>query len=140
MTRRTPTDVHAGGYAFLIVFLMGELAGVTTADVSDWLFFNRVAEGAPLSPLEAVGYWYYVPAIFIVLMLAAALILDRINIVPAKFFAGMMLGVAVAGSIKSALDMGGDYLVLALIILPLIFLYTALFGLGWMGRVRKLSG
>jgi hypothetical protein len=62
-------------WAFIIVFLLGEMFGGLTADpLSDMLFFIRSSSGVPLSPIEQVFYWSYLPSIIYALLAVVATI------------------------------------------------------------------
>jgi len=70
--------------------MMCEIAGILTADVSNRLFFSRVAEGVPLTSLESVWYWYYLPALFMIGVLAAAFMLSTLRLGSARLLAGIL--------------------------------------------------
>jgi hypothetical protein len=116
-------------YRFITAFLLGAIFAECTSDIiSDYLFFHRVSSGQPLSPLESVIYWYYLPALVYTALFVMAFVLMKKRVVKAKHFVYLMLFLAGIGTVKSYEELGGDKNVLFLLLIPfLLFTFVLLF-------------
>ncbi|MEM3507464.1 MAG: hypothetical protein QXT31_07435 [Candidatus Bathyarchaeia archaeon] len=120
---------------FLIAFLLGAIFAELTADpISDFLFFFRSSQG-PLSPLEQVIYWYFLPAsIYFILFLSALLLSKKMKAADFRvillFFAGVSL-------VLSWKYLKFDPIVLILLFIPFFLLFFVLFFKGIFIYKRK---
>lgn len=113
-------------WEFLIAFLLGCIFAELTADpISDALFFWRSSRG-PLSPVEQVLYWYFLPACVYTAILILAFLTMKLGGKAASFaviivcFAGFSL-------ILSWRILGGSYTILLLLAIPFIAFAYILF-------------
>jgi len=112
---------------FILAFLLGSIFAEFTSDIlSDMLFFRRVGTGTPLSPVESVWYWYYLPALMYTGMFVAAYLLMRYRVVSPKHFAYGMIFLAGIGTVASLKALGGGNTVMVMLLAPFIVLTLAL--------------
>jgi hypothetical protein len=123
-------------WKFVLAFLLGSLFAVITADpISDVLFFLRVSSGKPLSPLESVWYWYYLPALVYLGFLIAAYIAYRAHLMRPRVFIYLLLFLAGLGAWKSLMAFGFDRTLALLLFMPVVLL-----ALGLLYRARIGGG
>lgn len=112
---------------FVLAFLLGSIFAEITADpISDFLFFRRVSSGVPLSPIESILYWYYLPALIYASLFILAYFLMKKGIIKARHFVYALLFLAGIGTMKSIQGFGYEKAASFLLLLPLIFLFFIL--------------
>ena len=121
MSIKVKSSKRKATWEFLLAFLLGCIFAELTSDpLSDTLFFWRSSQG-PLTPMEQVLYWYFLPAciytfIFVLaffIMCAGGKAKDFTFIIIA--FAGMSLAL-------SWKILGGSIYILLMLLIPLIAL------------------
>jgi hypothetical protein len=114
-------------WKFVLAFLMGSIFAECTSDpISDMLFFQRVSTGVPLSPIESVLYWYYLPALIYASFFILAYILMKKEIIKPRHFVYALLFLAGIGAIKSIQSFGYEKNVALLLFIPFILLISVL--------------
>jgi hypothetical protein len=114
-------------WRFVLAFLLGSIFAEFTSDVlSDMLFFRRVGTGTPLSPVESVWYWYYLPALVYTAMFVAAYLLMKAHVVKPKHFVYALIFLAGIGMVASLKALGGSNVVAVMLLAPFLVLMVVL--------------
>jgi hypothetical protein len=127
MSVRIKTRKRRITWEFVIAFLLGAVFAEATADpISDMLFFLRSSKPQPLSPIEQVVYWYFLPAAVYATFLLIAFLFMRFKFTTASSFVMVIMILAGIGTLISWKALGGNPLILLMLLIPLTLLVYVL--------------
>lgn len=114
-------------WTFIFIFLLAGVVLEATQDIiSDYLFFGRSQEGA-FSPIEAILYWYYTPALVYFIFLSLAIVFALTKIISPITFSYILCFFAGIGFFLSLKKLGINPIVFFLLAIPFLLLIFVLY-------------
>ena len=113
---------------FIVAFLLGTIFGEISADpLSDTIFFWRESTGIPMTHVEQVFYWYYLPAIVYASFFIISIMVMYYSKMSAKTYIYVIFVFAGVSLVFSLFILGFDPIIVLLLIVPLLSLVMFVF-------------
>lgn len=111
---------------WITAFLLGAVFSAMTADpISDTVYFY--ASKNPMTPVEAIILWYYLPGLVYAILLVAAVLLRSQKKMSASMFRFLLVFMVGVGTLFSLRALGFSPIVLLLVVLPFVLLSYLLY-------------